>query len=69
MNGKRRRRCTNPFDPAVYVPLVKADNTVAIMVICALIGFLNFSALPVGLELGVECKSHGLKICHDHSIG
>ncbi|KAI9285532.1 major facilitator superfamily domain-containing protein [Umbelopsis sp. AD052] len=35
--------------------VVKADNMIAIMVICVLIGFLNFSALPVGLELGVEC--------------
>ncbi|CAO3672589.1 unnamed protein product [Umbelopsis ramanniana] len=35
--------------------VVKANNLVAIMVVCALIGFLNFSALPVGLELGVEC--------------
>lgn len=36
--------------------LVKENNLTTIIAICALIGILNFSALPVGLELGVECK-------------
>ncbi|KAH8552673.1 major facilitator superfamily domain-containing protein [Umbelopsis sp. PMI_123] len=40
----------------VFLFVVKANNFAAIMVVCALIGILNFSALPVGLELGVECS-------------
>ncbi|KAG2173262.1 hypothetical protein INT43_004636, partial [Umbelopsis isabellina] len=34
--------------------VVKENNLTTIIAICTLIGILNFSALPVGLELGVE---------------
>ncbi|KAL1918120.1 uncharacterized protein VTP21DRAFT_3386 [Calcarisporiella thermophila] len=34
---------------------VREDDFIGIAVVCALLGFVMFSCLPVGLELGVEC--------------
>ncbi|KAI8139364.1 major facilitator superfamily domain-containing protein [Fennellomyces sp. T-0311] len=36
--------------------VVKEDNYVPIVVICAIMGFFTFSLLPVALELSVECS-------------